>query len=125
MHGGVSSRTTDLTQVRWARSTYPSCRKHDVRLAARTTDGVVNYNDMVSDREDEDLGYERLAIVTIKVPAPLRSGGIAKSSTRLTHGGRPCLPDRHKNLTQSGRDKFAGSPGPGIISTGTAAVFLV
>ncbi|RWW88062.1 hypothetical protein BHE74_00003078 [Ensete ventricosum] len=87
----------NLEKVRWGRSTCPSCRKHDVRLAARTTDGVVNYNGMVSDREGEDL----------------------------RHGGRPCLLDRHKNFTQSGRDKLAGSPGPGIISTGTAAVFLV
>ncbi|RZS08320.1 hypothetical protein BHM03_00039274 [Ensete ventricosum] len=76
-YGRVSRRTTDLTKVRRARSTCPSCRKDDARLAARTTDSMVKCGDMVSDGEDKGLKYERPVMVTIKAHAPLRSRGIA------------------------------------------------
>ncbi|RZR72323.1 hypothetical protein BHM03_00012465 [Ensete ventricosum] len=67
-----------------ARLTSLSCREDDARLTARTTDGMVMCGDMVSNEEDKGLKYERPVIVTIKAPAPLRSGGIAKSITKLT-----------------------------------------
>ncbi|RRT49968.1 hypothetical protein B296_00026639 [Ensete ventricosum] len=56
-HGRVNNRTIDLTQIRWARSTCPSCKKDDARLAVRTTDSMVKYGGMESDREGEGLKY--------------------------------------------------------------------
>ncbi|RWV99917.1 hypothetical protein GW17_00037147, partial [Ensete ventricosum] len=50
--------------------------KDDARLAVRTTDGVVKCDDMIKDGEDKGLRYEHPVMVTIKAPAPLRSGGI-------------------------------------------------
>ncbi|RRT49972.1 hypothetical protein B296_00026635 [Ensete ventricosum] len=87
-HGRVSNRTTDLTQIRWVRSTCPSCRKDDVRLAAGTTDSVVKCDGMGSNREGEGLRYERIAIVTIKAPASLRNteaDRVYRASTKIFH----------------------------------------
>ncbi|RWV82141.1 hypothetical protein GW17_00056388 [Ensete ventricosum] len=39
---------------------------------------------MVSNRRSKDLRYRCLVTITIKTPAPLRSEGIAKSTTKLT-----------------------------------------
>ncbi|RWW48627.1 hypothetical protein BHE74_00045281 [Ensete ventricosum] len=53
-------------------------------LAARTTDGMVRCNDMISNKEDKGFKYEYPVTMAIKAPAPLRSRGIAKSTTKLT-----------------------------------------
>ncbi|RRT35497.1 hypothetical protein B296_00040209 [Ensete ventricosum] len=83
-HGRVSRRTTDLTRVMGARSTSPNYRKDDAHLVVRTTDGVVRCSSMISNKEDKGLRYGRPVTITIKAPAPLRSRGIAKSTTKLT-----------------------------------------
>ncbi|RRT32686.1 hypothetical protein B296_00040303 [Ensete ventricosum] len=57
-----------------ARSTFPNCRKYGARLVARTTYDVVRCSSMVSNKEDKGLRYGRLVTITIKAPAPLRSG---------------------------------------------------
>ncbi|RZR90375.1 hypothetical protein BHM03_00018269 [Ensete ventricosum] len=83
-HGRARRHTADLTRIRWARPTSPNCRKDGARLAARTTDGVVRCDSMVSNKEDKSLRYGYPVTVTIKTPTPLRRKGITNSITKLT-----------------------------------------
>ncbi|RWW61895.1 hypothetical protein BHE74_00031005 [Ensete ventricosum] len=58
--------------------------QRQARLTARTTDDMVRCNGMVSNKKDKGFRYGYPVTVTIKAPTPLRSGGIAKSTTKLT-----------------------------------------
>ncbi|RZS24611.1 hypothetical protein BHM03_00057697 [Ensete ventricosum] len=82
--GGDDMANIDLAATSSRPRTTSPPMKYDVHLATRTTEGVVKYNDMISDWEGKDLRYERLVTFTIKAPVPLRSKGIVKSATKLT-----------------------------------------
>ncbi|RRT33923.1 hypothetical protein B296_00047675 [Ensete ventricosum] len=45
--------------------------------------GVVRCSGMVSSKEDKGLRYRYPVTIAIKAPAPLRSRGIVKSTTKL------------------------------------------
>ncbi|RZR87910.1 hypothetical protein BHM03_00015383 [Ensete ventricosum] len=93
-----SRRTADLTKVRWARSTCPSCKKDDARLAARTTNGVVKYGGMVSDGEDKGLSAHgpEPAMPTQQTEAQTAPTGQARrfSTNILALEGGPMLQER-------------------------------